>query len=219
MRRSVVIEVATAMVLACATGTAGASPVHATSYSMPNGDGQASGGSLNYWDRGYTGIGATTVDGAPLSGGLGKLTDGVIATQVWNTVSNAAGTGQYVGWLKSVSPNPTIVFTFAATAVINEVDIWLDNSGVGGVVAPSAILIDGVSRAFTAPAAGTVGQVSFTGLDLHGATHTVEFFQGGGNTWTFVSEIAFAVPEPDAAALLGIGLLATLALRRRRSGR
>jgi hypothetical protein len=200
-----------------------ASPVAVSTYSMPNGDGTASGGAFNYWDRTYSGTGSPNVDGAALSGARGKLTDGVIATQVWNQVSNSAGTGQYVGWLHSVTPNPVITFSFAGSPVIGEVDIYLDNSGVGGVFAPSAILIDGIGESFTAPTLGTVGRVAFTGLDLTGFAHTIQFDQSGANSWTFVSEITFdgtpgGVPEPGSSALALIGL-ATFVLVRRRSAR
>jgi len=75
-----------------------------STYSTPNGDGQAHGGSYNYWDGTYTGSGSTTTDGAALSGGTGALTDGVISTQPWYNVSNVAGTGQYVGWLGGATP-------------------------------------------------------------------------------------------------------------------
>src|SRR5438128_164853 len=76
--------------VALATPAAGAQ-LFATSYDTPNGDGQAHSGSFNYWDLGYTGAGATNVDGAALSGGLGDLTDGVIASDFWFNTENAAG--------------------------------------------------------------------------------------------------------------------------------
>jgi hypothetical protein len=91
-------------------------------YDTPNGDGQAHGGAYNYWDANYTGAGAKTTDGlsgGTLSGGAGKLTDGVIATQPWYQVSNNAGTGQYVGWLQS----PTITFHFAGAVDIDAVKL------------------------------------------------------------------------------------------------
>ena len=69
-----------------------------TSYAMPNGNGQAVGGSFNYWDLNYTGTGSTTTDGAALSGGVGDLTDGYVEAQSWNNIESGSGSGPYVGW-------------------------------------------------------------------------------------------------------------------------
>ena len=189
-----------------------------SSYAMVNGGGQASGGSLNYWDAGYSGTGNPTIDGAVLSGGLGKLTDGVIATQRWDVVSNVAGSGQYVGWYATTQPNPVITFSFAGSPTIQQIDIYLDNSGYGGVFAPVSILVDGSARAFT-PTVGDAIHLTFSGLTLTGNSHSVQFVQGGGQ-WTFVSEIAFsnALPVPEAGTLgmafSGVALVAALARRR-----
>src|SRR5215471_20513042 len=80
------------------------------SYDMLNGNGQASGGAYNYWDKFYTGAGNTMQDNAFLSGGLGDLTDGIVTNEHWFNVENSAGTGPYVGWLFL---NPTVVFHFS----------------------------------------------------------------------------------------------------------
>ena len=176
---------------------------------MPNGEGEASGGAYNYWDRNYTGAGSKTTDGAALSGGLGKLTDGVAATLPWNSDANSAGTGKYVGWYPTVTLDPTLTFHLAGSPVVTGISIQLDNSGIGGVFAPSQILIDGISDPFTAPTLGTVGFVNFTGLDLLGSTVTIQFDQAPSD-WIMVSEIQFsglasAVPEPSTWAMMILG--------------
>lgn len=209
---------ACALVLLCSA--AAAAPLSPLSYAMPNGDGQASGGNFNYWDRNYSGTGSTTTDGAALAGGLGKLTDGVVSTSRWDAVSNAAGTGEYVGWRSGFTTDPLISFSFAAGTVIDGIEIQLDNSQFGGVFAPTQILIDGVSRAFAAPAAGSVGVVSFTGLNLSGPNLTIQFVQPTAGNWVFVSEIAFdgrqlTVPEPASGWLVALALLPLAALQRR----
>jgi len=101
----------------------------------------------------------------------------------------------------------------------------MDNSGIGGVLAPAQIFIDGVASAFTAPSTGTVGTVLFNGLNLTGASHTIQFFQQP-SSWTFISEIGFsssgevagAAPEPASWAMMIVGFgLAGASIRRRRN--
>lgn len=109
-----------------------AAAVIAVSYDMPNGNGTATGGFFNYWDRDYTGNGSVapisaphTNDGEALSGGLGDLTDGVIATQDWFFVESAAGDGPYVGWQDI---DPRITFHFASSVTIDTVTLHLADS-------------------------------------------------------------------------------------------
>ena len=128
-------------IIAGALVAIGASAVSAgqltvTSYDMNNGCGNSCGGTYNYWDGNYNGAGSPTVNNAPLSGGAGALTDGFIATQPWYDVSNEAGTGQYVGWQTRYF-TPNITFHFAKSDTITSVDLYVDNTGVGGVIAPS----------------------------------------------------------------------------------
>jgi len=211
-----------ATMLAMSPSDAIAGPLAVTSYDMPNGDGTAAGGSFNYWDKFYSGSGATTVDGAPLSGGKGDLTDGIVSSQPWYLVENTAGDGPYVGWYKPATANPVVTFHLAGPSTVTDIAIHLDNSNVGGVFAPQAILVDGISQAFTAPAAGTVGWVDLSGLHLTGGSHSIEFDQAF-SAWTFVDEVSFngtpGVPEPATWSLLiaGFGMSGASLRRRRRA--
>jgi hypothetical protein len=177
-----------------------ASSIVVTSYDMANGDGQAQGGWLNYWDATYSNCAANdcTTDGLSgsiLSGGLGKLTDGVIATQPWYDVSDAAGTGQYVGWL---SLNPTIDFNFSGTEVVKEIKLFVDNSHVGGVAAPVSIVIDGTTYLNPSSATPSAPEIiDITGLDLTGTSVTVTL--NNPNSWVFMSEAQFITGAPEAS--------------------
>jgi len=206
-RRTTVLLVA----LTSLAGSASASLL-VTSYDMQNGDGQASGGSFNYWDRKYNGSGSTTTDSALLSGGTGDLTDGITTNQNWNLVENAAGTGPYVGWTSARTPNPVVRFNFGALSQVSSVTVHLDDSnGFGGVSPPLSIdtSTDGisfVSHAIADPAGG--GPFSVT-LPLSLTTNNVFVRFDNRSSWVFIDEVSFdgtAVPEPSTLALLGLGL-------------
>jgi hypothetical protein len=216
-----------AAALASPAAPAGAFP--GQPYAMPNGSGVASGGSFNYWDVIYNGLGDVTTDGAPLVGGWGKLTDGVTTTQIWNADANAAGTGAYVGWHRATTPDLAITFFWpipiclvsACFQLIDGVTLWMDNSGFGSVAAPSEIRVNGQAVAFTPPAPGSAGAVAIDlkPLGLSGYDATLELSYG--DVWIFLSEVEWAArlvtaaPTPAAAGLFGLGLLGLLSVRRR----
>jgi len=216
-------------------------PVNPSSYAMPNGYGQSVGGEYNYWDANYTGSGNKTSDGEPLTGGLGKLTDGIIATESWewndtdgipHSQQNSAGTGPYVGWTNG---DPTITFSFASEVTINSITFYVDNPANdtfgnprGGVAAPLGFTIGSTSYSSgvvntsegTGPLAITLANLGLDSIDALTVTINRDI-SGGNRFWVFVSEISFddgapaPVPEPSTITFLGIGIACVALLRRK----
>jgi len=128
-----------AAVLVSMGGHALASPLVVSSYDMLNGHT----GSYQYWDDSYSGSGSTTTNGAPLSGGKGDLTDGVVAASNWFVTEAPAGPGPYVGWMNI---NPLIHFHFGAPVTIHTISFSFDDAnGAGGVSTPLSVVIGGTT--------------------------------------------------------------------------
>lgn len=195
-----------------------------TSYSMANGGT----GAYVYQDTTYSNCPASdcTTTGALLSGGKGRLTNGVIPTTDWFVGSNSAG---WIGWSigEPNGTNPTVTFNFAGSPTVNSVSIWYDNAlGNGGVTEPGSVSIDGTNYAFTPDSVEGPQNFTVSGLDLTGSSASLQFFQGA-EEWIMIGQVTFngtvgggppAIPEPTTIFLMGGGLLAaSLALRRRRS--
>jgi hypothetical protein len=195
-----------------AAGSVAAGP---DTYSVLNGNT----GSYQYWDESYSGAGCVTCDNAPLSGGTGDLTDGIIATQNWFVTEAPPGNGPYVGW----TIDPTFNFHWNATTSVDSVTFHLDDSdGAGGVSAPLSVVVNGMTFAVpepsgSAPFAFTAQGLSFTGTDL-----AVSLIRK--NSWVFLSEVEFnavaaPIPEPETYALMLAGLGAVGFAARRRKAR
>ena len=168
------------------------------SYDMSNGET----GWYTYHDDSYSGLGNKTTDLAPLTGGLGDLTDGVIATSSWNVTPNL-----YVGWL---TINPTITFHFADNVKINSLTLYSDSYYSVSKPSSVAISMGGASfnSGFLADSSGP-GSYTFSGLDFTGKdlSLTLNHRYALGGNWVMASEVTFngtaAVPEP--LTILGAG--------------
>lgn len=129
----------------------------------------------------------------------------------WSNWTIARGTGI----------NPSIAFHFANWSVVNSVAVAVDNSGWGGVAAPTRLIINGLTYTPTVTSFGATSEwLSISGLSLAGNTLVLQPIENP-QRWTFVSEVTFvgeviAVPEPEACAMMlaGLGLLGVAARRK-----
>ena len=168
------------------------------SYDMLNGET----GWYTYHDDSYSGLGNKTTNLASLTGGLGDLTDGVIATSNWDVTPNL-----YVGWL---TINPTITFHFANDVQINSLTLYSDSYSTVSKPSSVAISMGGSSfnSGFLTDSSGP-GSYTFSGLDFTGKdlSLTLNHRYALGGNWVMASEVTFngtaAVPEP--LTILGAG--------------
>jgi hypothetical protein len=206
MRRTSLVVVLLIVVIAPLPVLAG--PLTVTSYSMLNG----ATGSFNYRDFTYVPCNGCNVTGAALSGGTGKLTDGVSPLTSWNQQGQLT---QWVGWNAAAGlANPTVTFYFSGTVHIDSVTVWVDNTlGQGGVYLPSSVSINGNSFAIAPDNVNPSPRAyTFSGLNITGNSVNTRFFQTTGWAWIMVGEVSFSddtqhgVPEPSTLLLLGISL-------------
>jgi hypothetical protein len=111
----------------CLAGALSASATAAfvvpTSYSAPAGEGQAHGGSFNYFDS--TGS---------------QLADGVFGANDWTADLGNGNAYEWVGW---VIADPAITFNFASSVTWQKAIIGFNRSQVAGIYLPSTVTIGG----------------------------------------------------------------------------
>ncbi|MGJ8698071.1 MAG: PEP-CTERM sorting domain-containing protein [Verrucomicrobiaceae bacterium] len=154
----------------------------------------------------------------PDSGGT-ELTDGTDATIAWFPGSSitVADVAPLTGWLLS---NPTIQFNFAGPQSIGEVTVWIaDSDGSAGVGLPSTVTVRTPDSSFSRtvnvinpPGAGSTVPITIDGFEV--TTNSLVVEMARVHSWTMLSEVTFATPEPSSAALTLLG--AACLLRRRR---
>ncbi len=165
-------------------------------YDMLNGET----GTYTYYDDTYNGLGNNTQPLAPLSGGVGDLTDGVIATAHWNQTPVP-----YVSW-KTV--DPTITFHFDGLVRIDAITLHFDDSnGSGGVYPPTSVTIQagGSPQVFPVadPAGGEPFAVSFQDLNLVCTTLQVTLTDNNSSRYIMLSEVQFTGARVTGACCVG----------------
>jgi len=204
--------IVTALALLSAPG-AQAAPVFATTYDMING----TTGSFDYRDFIYSPDpnGNANNSSLPLTGGLGKLTNGDIPAGHWDSYGQPT---PYVGWDGST---PAITFHFAGPVNINQVGIYVDNTpGYGDVRYPASVAIqmgavtDNIS--VSSDPNYSTGWFYFPTTGLSGNALTLTLYPDQG-TWIMLGEVSFdgtPVPLPPGLLLVGSGLVGLVGWRR-----
>ena len=175
-----------------------------TSYSFsPPAEGQAQGGSYNYFDD------------------TGKqLTDGITGVNAWDANLGNGPAYEWVGWLTA---NPTISFKFGSSVSIREVTIGFNRAQYAGIYIPPEVVIGGTIFTLSRDAMpdNTRGWLSFDG-NWTGTSLDITF-KDTRPLWTFIDEVKFdgpVVPEPTtvlagALLLLPFGVSTIRSLRRK----
>ena len=156
-----------------------------TAYDMLNGET----GTYTYFDDLYDGDGNNDAALAPLSNGLGDLTDGVMADHNWDETNVP-----YVGWR---TVDPTITFHFNGWVRVRTITLYVDDSnGGGGVYPPQDVTVsDGVNTLefpITDPPSGAPFAIELDELGLVGDTIEVTLADhNASGGYMMLSEVEF----------------------------
>lgn len=175
-----------------------------SSYTLTPGQGQAQGGSFNYFD----------------DGGV-QLTDGILGADNWQADLGNGSAFEWVGWR---NVDPTATFTFSAPVNLSQIQISFNRTQGAGIFLPQSVTIDGAVTNLTGTeiADNTRGFLSFP-TNFSGTSITIDLADGTSDRWIFVDEVRFvsrtvgaAAPEPGTLGLLLLGGLGGLTAVRRR---
>jgi hypothetical protein len=201
--------------IALSSGPLSASPIQVASYEMLNGQAH----SYSYLDKSYNGTGDRTASLAPLSGGTGILTDGVVGVSDFTANLGHGPAYEWVGWARNSFHNdpldygdtiPVITFDFSGLQVLNSISLFVDNpdgqpngteSGLSGIgIFDTAFITfstDGVNYGsqliYTTSAAERADpSARYVTINLGGisASH-VQVHLTRTDNWVFLSEVQF----------------------------
>jgi hypothetical protein len=206
-----------ALLIGTFTETVTAAAVTPTEYTMQNGQS----GNYVYRDTTYLPCPSGSCDTslAFLSGGTGRLTDGLLTPSSWYESGESWGSPTpWIGW---DAIDPLITFIFAGAPAISRVGLYLDNTpGNGDVRLPGSVDIGGINYTVTADASWGARWLYFDIPNTVSNSLEVKLNRDNGN-WIMLGEVSFETaaspaPEPATTTMIGVGILA-IAYRYRKS--
>jgi hypothetical protein len=186
------------------------------SYDLPNGET----GNWIYHDDNYLPCpaGACNTSLQNLSGGTGKLTDGIATPDDWYGSGQPFGTSvPWVGWNLI---DPTITFYFSGSPSIAKVGLYFDNTpGNGDVRLPDSVDIAGVNYDLIPDWQYGPRWIYFDIPATPAGSLDITLHRDNAN-WMMLGEVSFessnAVPEPGTIGLFAAGILGLVVCRYRR---